>query len=261
MREDTLVTVPRVGAFVKSLTLEEFEQIYPIRALLDPEALRLAGLPSRQLIERLDRRNSRIGTATDADAIIALDDEWHLLLIDNCPNKVLIDLIQRFMRRTRRYELALMRERQQIDVATDAHSEIIAALRRGALEAAAGILKRHLETRWRADPPLAARTGGSIVKSVTSAFAAALLHLGSPVEAQSADQLIGIWRGDVSVRSEAPGAPHRSADCSGYAASIGGQHAASNGGGDIRLTFGRDGNFRGRRRRRLLEGFWIRPQQ
>ena len=145
-REDTLVVVPRVGAFVKPLTVEEFEQIYPIRALLDPEALRLAGLPSRQHIHRLERLNALIGAATDPDAIIALDDEWHLLLIEGCPNKVLIELIQKFMRRTRRYELALMRERKQVDVATDTHSEIIAALRRGELEAAAGILKHNLDT-------------------------------------------------------------------------------------------------------------------
>jgi DNA-binding GntR family transcriptional regulator len=146
VREDALVAVPRVGAFVRPLTAEEFDQIYPIRALLDPEALRLAGLPSRRHIDRLERLNGRIGAATDPDTIIALDDEWHLLLIDECPNKVLIDLIQKFMRRTRRYELALMRERHQVDVATDTHSEIIAALRCGELETAATILKHNLET-------------------------------------------------------------------------------------------------------------------
>jgi DNA-binding GntR family transcriptional regulator len=146
VREDTLVIVPRVGAFVRPLTIEEFEQIYPIRALLDPEALRLGGLPSLPHIKRLERLNARIHSATDPDTIIALDDEWHLLLVDNCPNKVLIDLIQSFMRRTRRYELALMREKQQVDVATETHSEILAALRRAELEKAAAILKHNLES-------------------------------------------------------------------------------------------------------------------
>ena len=146
VREDTLVAVPRIGAFVKPLSIEEFEQIYPIRALLDPEALRLAGLPSPRQIDRLERLNARIGAASDPDSIIALDDEWHLLLIDHCPNKVLIDLIEKFMPRTRRYELALMRERQQVAVATDTHQEIIAALRSRDLLGAAAILKHNLET-------------------------------------------------------------------------------------------------------------------
>jgi DNA-binding GntR family transcriptional regulator len=145
VREDTLVNIPRVGAFVKPLTVEEFDQVYSIRNLLDPEALRLAGLPSRPQIDRLQQLNGRIEAASDPDTIIALDDEWHLLLVDGCPNKVLIDLIRDFMRRTRRYELALMRERQQVELATGTHAEIIAALRRADLKAAVKILKRNLE--------------------------------------------------------------------------------------------------------------------
>lgn len=146
VREDALITVPRVGAFVRPLTLEEFEQIYPIRALLDPEALRLAGLPSRAQIDRLERLNARIRAQSDSEAIIMLDDQWHLLLINDCPNKVLIELIQKFMRQTRRYELALMRERKLVEGAADTHMEIIEALRRGELERAGAILKHNLET-------------------------------------------------------------------------------------------------------------------
>src|SRR2546421_11300111 len=44
--EGALETIPRIGYFVRPLTREEFEQIYSIRPILDPEALRLAGLPS-----------------------------------------------------------------------------------------------------------------------------------------------------------------------------------------------------------------------
>jgi DNA-binding GntR family transcriptional regulator len=146
VREDTLVAVARVGTFAKPLTLEEFEQIYPIRALLDPEALRLAGLPSKQQIAQLQRLNAQIAAAADPNMIIDLDDEWHLLLIADCPNKILLELIRDFMRRTRRYELALMRERPQVALATGTHERIIEALRRADLEAAAKILKLNLET-------------------------------------------------------------------------------------------------------------------
>src|SRR5436309_3064731 len=44
-QEGALRHVARIGYFVRLLTLEEFEQIYATRPLLDPEALRLAGLP------------------------------------------------------------------------------------------------------------------------------------------------------------------------------------------------------------------------
>jgi DNA-binding GntR family transcriptional regulator len=145
VRESTLVAVPRLGAFAKPLTVEEFDQIYSIRNVLDPEALRIAGLPSQQQLHRLERLNIRIGAAADPHTTIALDDEWHQLLVENCPNKILLGLIQDFMRRTRRYELALMRERQQVEIATDTHAKIIAALRRSDLNAAAKLLKANLE--------------------------------------------------------------------------------------------------------------------
>src|SRR5689334_13979603 len=44
--EGALVSVPQIGFQVSPLSVEELEQIYPIRAILDPEALRLAGIPT-----------------------------------------------------------------------------------------------------------------------------------------------------------------------------------------------------------------------
>lgn len=144
-QEGALTNQPCRGWFVRPLTLEEFEQIYPIRPLLDPEALRLGGIPSPQRLARLRRLNARMAAERDADRIIALDDEWHLLLIDPCPNRVLIDLIKQFIRRTRRYEIALMREGRNVEVATTVHEQIMDMLERGDLEAACGALRRNLQ--------------------------------------------------------------------------------------------------------------------
>ena len=149
-REGALTSVPRIGTFVRPLTLEEFEQIYPIRPLLDPEALRLAGLPSRQRMERLRMINDQIQSATDADAIIGLDDDWHLELIAGCPNRVLVELIEQFIWRTRRYEIALMRDRENVLVASADHKAIMAALRKRDLEAACAALRTNLQTGYEA---------------------------------------------------------------------------------------------------------------
>ncbi|MBV9960413.1 MAG: GntR family transcriptional regulator, partial [Acidobacteria bacterium] len=146
--EGALRSVPRIGYFVQPLTLEEFEQIYAIRPLLDPEALRLAGLPTRERIERLRKINEQIESEPDADAIINLDDEWHLELIKDCPNRVLMDLIHQFIRRTRRYEIALMREHRNVLVAGANHKAIMAALRRRDLDAACDALRTNLQTGY-----------------------------------------------------------------------------------------------------------------
>jgi DNA-binding GntR family transcriptional regulator len=145
-QEGALRHVARIGYFVRPLTLEEFEQIYAIRPILDPEALRLAGLPASDRMERLWEINDTIDRERDADRIIDLDDDWHLELIADCPNKVLIDLIRQFIQRTRRYELALMRERKNVLVAIANHKAIMAALGRDDLGAACAALRTNLQT-------------------------------------------------------------------------------------------------------------------
>ena len=144
--EGALQSVPRIGYSVRPLTVEEFEQTYGIRRLLDLEALRVSGLPSPERLERLTQINQQIEKARDADAIIDLDDEFHLELVAGCENTVLIDLIKQFMHRTRRYEIALMRERKNVSAACASHKSIIAALRKRDLERACAALRANLES-------------------------------------------------------------------------------------------------------------------
>jgi DNA-binding GntR family transcriptional regulator len=144
--EGALTSVPRIGYFVCPLTLDEFQQIYPIRALLDPEALRLAGIPLPERLERLHALNTEIRQAGDVARVIDLDNAWHHELLAACPNKVLIDLIEQFMRRTRRYEIALMRERGHGRVTAYEHESILAALGAGDLRAACDALRHNMQS-------------------------------------------------------------------------------------------------------------------
>ena len=145
-QEGVLRSVPRIGYFVRPLDIDEFEQLYDIRPLLDPEALRLAGLPSRERMQRLQEINELIAKAPDVDTIISLDDDFHLELIADCPNQVLLDLIQQIIRRTRRYEIALMRESRNVAVAVANHREIMASLRKRDLRGACAALRNNLRT-------------------------------------------------------------------------------------------------------------------
>lgn len=143
--EGALTAKPRLGFFVRPLSAEEFGHLYDLRPLLDPEALRLSGIPSEKQIDRLDRMNDALGAARGV-AAIEKDDAWHLELIGNCPNVVLLDLIKNIMMRTRRYDLALMRESKAVARATEDHAEILAALRKGDLPAACAALKRNMQS-------------------------------------------------------------------------------------------------------------------
>jgi len=144
--EGALFSTPAIGYSVRPLTVDEFEQLYDIRPMLDPEALRLAGLPSRARLARLEALNRRFAAARDAESAINLDDEWHLELIGGCPNRVLLELIEGMILRTRRYEVALLRERPNRLRATDDHDRILAALRAGDLPQACAALKNNMES-------------------------------------------------------------------------------------------------------------------
>jgi DNA-binding GntR family transcriptional regulator len=144
--EGAVASTPAIGYSVRPLSLEEFGQLYDIRPLLDPEALRLAGLPSAARLARLDSLNRRFAAARDAETAITLDDEWHLELIAACPNRVLAEMIETLMLRTRRYEVALLRERPNRLRAGDDHDQILAALRAGDLPAACAALKINMQS-------------------------------------------------------------------------------------------------------------------
>ncbi len=144
--EGALVTRPRLGYFVRALTVDELEQLYDIRPLLDPEALRLSGVPPAQRIAQLDKLNRKLAAAHVPEAAIALDDEWHRELLADCPNRVLIELIETIIRRTRRYELALMRETSNVVRASEDHARILDALRANDLRGACAALKHNMQS-------------------------------------------------------------------------------------------------------------------
>ena len=59
-------------------------------------------------------------------------------------NKILIDLIKQFSRRTRRYEIALMRSEINVKHTLADHEKILRELRRGDLEAACERLRDNM---------------------------------------------------------------------------------------------------------------------
>jgi DNA-binding GntR family transcriptional regulator len=144
--EQAIDSIPRRGFFVRGLSREEFENIHPIRALLDPEALRLSGIPSESGLRKLEQINQKIAAEKDMRNRVSLDDKWHLELISNCQNPVLIDLVRLFMRRFRRYGLAFFREKNFVATVNQEHNEIIAALKREDLDQACDWLRRNLSS-------------------------------------------------------------------------------------------------------------------
>lgn len=144
--EGALEARSRQGFFVRPLSAAEFSQLYDLRPVLDPEALRIAGLPDAERLARLEQLDRKLTGARSAKAAVTIDDQWHLELLGHCPNRVLVELIQSLMARTRRYELALFREHDNVVRAQGDHSEIMDALRGKNLKRACAALKQNMQS-------------------------------------------------------------------------------------------------------------------
>lgn len=153
--EGFVTTRPRHGFFVRELGPREIEELYRIRAILDPAALEFAGLPSADQIGTLKRLNGELARVNDGPRAVALDDEWHRTLLSHCPNRILLDLIRRFMLRTRPLERSYLSDPDNVVRAVSEHRVILGLLADRDLEAAVWALRANMTS---AIPVLAAAT-------------------------------------------------------------------------------------------------------
>ncbi len=144
--EGAVTSLPRHGFYVCPMTADEVAQLYPMRAMLDPKALRLSGFPSPERMKRLRALNTRVQAARQPEAVVDLDDEWHQLLICDCPNLILLGLIDQFIWRTRRYELGLMRDSKDVIRAGLDHDAILNALAAGDMDGACAGLRHNMQS-------------------------------------------------------------------------------------------------------------------
>lgn len=136
---------PNRGFFVRPLSVAEVTQLYPIRARLDPWALKLAGIPDAATLRELAEINRQISrSAGDAVQVVDLDDRWHERVLSACPNPALLELIRQMMWRTRRYELLYFRTPSHVADAVRTHAKILASLNRGQLAAACQQLEHNM---------------------------------------------------------------------------------------------------------------------
>lgn len=140
-----LVSEPARGFFVRGFSEGEVRNLYPVLAELEVMALRGAGPPPTERLDRMERINDRFAGMTEQpDAAILQDNRFHTLLLAGCPNEYLLHLVDRSRQSTYRYEFAYMCERDHISASERQHRRIISTLREGRLDEALG----HLRTNW-----------------------------------------------------------------------------------------------------------------
>ena len=145
-REGLLEAGAGRGFRVRPLDRAELRDVGALLAELEPMALRLAPEPGPDRLARLDGLVRQMEQSrSDAARVIELDETWHQVLLEECPNRRLLDIIATLRRVPRRYLYAYLRAAGRLGLSTLHHTRVLTALRGGDRPNACSLLER----RWR----------------------------------------------------------------------------------------------------------------
>lgn len=145
-REGILAAAIGRGFRLSPLDPAELREIGSILAVLEPLALEQSPEPTRDRLERLAEVVRRLEqTRGDVAACVELDDEFHRILLEACPNRRLLDLVATLRRSLRRYLHHYLQRGGRVSLSSLQHGKILDALGKGDTAAARLLLER----KWR----------------------------------------------------------------------------------------------------------------
>jgi DNA-binding GntR family transcriptional regulator len=146
VREGVLETSMGRGFRVRPLDPVELREVGAVLGSLESLALRLSAELSQGRLDRLRELDRRLEqTRGDLTACLDLEDEWHRVLLEDCPNRRLLELIASLRQVPRRYLAAYMRDAGRLSLSTLPHAKILQALKGGGRDSAAAVF----EQQWR----------------------------------------------------------------------------------------------------------------
>ena len=146
VREGVLDTALGRGFRVRTLDPVELKDVGEILGGLESLALRLSPAPAeprRARLLELDRRLEQ--TRGDVSRCLDLEEDWHRALLEECPNRRLLELIFSLRQIPRRYLAAYMREAGRPGLSTLPHAKILQALADTGADSGASVF----EQQWK----------------------------------------------------------------------------------------------------------------
>lgn len=145
-REGMLSADTGRGFRLAPLDRAQLREIGSILAALEPLALDQSAQPGPEQLGRLADIVRRLEqTRGDIAGCIELDDEFHRLLLEGCPNRRLLGLVGTLRRSLRCYLHHYLQQGGRVSLSSLQHSRIAEALRKGDRPAARQLLER----KWR----------------------------------------------------------------------------------------------------------------
>ena len=137
------------GVFVRQISLEEANEIYEVRAVLDGLIGRLAAeriqAAALARLREIVRRMHAVGRARNADAYFPLNLEFHDVLADAAGNRALAANYRRIVNELNLYRReTLARHADAIPISTKDHEAIVDAIARGDGPLAERLMREHV---------------------------------------------------------------------------------------------------------------------
>lgn len=164
--EGFVVMVPRKGAYVAGLSVDDVESVYEIRTALETLAVRLAAqrmeADDYRQLDELALKMQATWQERNVDQWVELDAHFHELLYKFSRNERLVQMMSNIMEQLSRYRIISLANVEVRQNSLSEHQELIEALRRRDSEMAAAAAARHIEN-----------TKHSLLKMLQTKFAAA----------------------------------------------------------------------------------------
>ena len=148
-QEGYVVTVPRRGAYVASVSIRDINEIFEIRAALEVLACELAAERiTEEEQERLERLLVAIGgqiEAGDMEKIVETDMRFHDLLYQASRNTRLVGIISNLREQLTRFRSASMSFPGRLKETLEEHREIVDAIAQGDVQGAKQAAEAHME--------------------------------------------------------------------------------------------------------------------
>ena len=164
--EGFVVMVPRKGAYVAGLSINDVEEVYEIRTMLETLAVRLAAQRMQPAdyaqLDDLSEKMRATWQEGNVDNWVSLDASFHELLYKFSRNERLVAMMNNIMEQLSRYRIISLANVEVRHNSLSEHQELIEALKRRDSEAAATAVAMHIEN-----------TKQSLINMLKAKFAAA----------------------------------------------------------------------------------------
>lgn len=136
---------PGRGCFVTEITVQDINEIFSLRILLETEALRRSfDLIAPQELESLEQELTALTPEDSEDTYYETDRHLHEMIVNNCGNVRLMLILRTLNGQIEQFRRVASRQPQRLRASRQEHLDIVAALRERDLEQACQLLAEHI---------------------------------------------------------------------------------------------------------------------